>query len=152
MTVGARAHSRGRLGAVPENAPALDGLPIQEVAAFRTALRRFERRTELAVKEAGLTPRRYLLLLLVAARPKDDPATVSSLSNDMEMPQSTVTDLVARAVEGGLLERREASADGRVTHLSVTELGGERLAVAMERLASERVELRRRLSDLTRMI
>jgi DNA-binding MarR family transcriptional regulator len=123
-----------------------------DVARFRAALRRFERRTDVAARRCGLTPRRYLLLLLVAARPADDPATVSTLVEDMEMPQSTVTDLVARAVENGLLERRPASADGRVTHLCLTAEGDTRLACAVDNLRSERAELRRTLVRLSKLI
>ena len=123
-----------------------------EVARFRVALRRFERKTDTAAGECGLTPRRYLLLLLIAARPPDDPATVSTLTEDLAMAQSTVTDLVARAVDSGLLERRPATADGRVSHLCLTPEGDRRLACAVENLRTERAALRRTLVELSRLI
>jgi DNA-binding MarR family transcriptional regulator len=124
---------------------------LEDVARFRIALRHFERRTAQAVKRCGLTPQRYLLLLVVATT--DDPggATVTTLVRDLEMPQTTVTDLVARASDIGLLER-SAGRDGRVTHLAVTAEGMGRLADAVDALRAERSQLRRTLVELSNLL
>lgn len=123
-----------------------------EIASFRVALRRFERASDRAAKQCGLTPRRYLMLLLIAARPVDDPATVSTLTRDMALAQSSVTDLVARAVDGGLIVRSTDEADGRVSHLRLTPEAERRLGCAVDRLSDERAELRERLVHLSQMI
>ena len=38
---------------------------VVQVAEFRTALRQFLRRSERVARQAGLTPQRYLLLLMI---------------------------------------------------------------------------------------
>lgn len=124
---------------------------LAEVARFRIALRHFEHRTAQAVKRCGLTPQRYLLLLVVATTRERGGATVSSLARDLEMPQTTVTDLVARAVDTGLLDRRPGR-DGRVTHLGVTAEGRRRLLASVDALRSEREQLQRTLVELTHLI
>jgi len=113
------------------------------VAAFRTALRRFERETERAARASDLTPRWYLLLLLVKGSPDlDERSTVSELSQRLHLAQSTVTELVARAEAAGLLRRAQSAADGRVAHLSLTSEGERRLAKAFRSLGAERRALR----------
>jgi DNA-binding MarR family transcriptional regulator len=113
------------------------------VAAFRTALRRFDRQSERAARESGLTPRWYLLLLLVKGSPDlDERSTVSELSQRLYLAQSTVTELVARAEAAGLLRREQSTADGRVAHLSLTDEGERRFAHAFRSLAAERRALR----------
>jgi DNA-binding MarR family transcriptional regulator len=132
--------------------PPLELGTLQDVAAFRVALWQFEQETRDAVRRAGLTPRWYLLLLLIGARPADDPATVSTLSDDLAMPQSSVTDLVSRVVVNGLADRRASDADGRVAHLRLTAEGTRRLAQAVDSLRSDRAALRRQLIALSRLV
>jgi DNA-binding MarR family transcriptional regulator len=128
--------------------------PLDEyvrVAEFRAALRRFLRRTERIARDSGLTPQRYLLLLVVETTRERGGATVSSIARDLEMPQTTVTDLVARAVDIGLLDRT-AGADGRVSHIRATAEGRRRLLDAVDALRAERSQLRQTLVELTNLI
>jgi len=77
-----------------------------EVAAFRSALRSFLRQAEQAARSNGLTPQRHLLLLMVKGAPDgSEQATVSSLADRLQLAQSTVTELVARAEESGFIPR-----------------------------------------------
>ena len=142
--------SGDELGAVPDS-PRIARAQLADVARFRLALRHFERRTAQAVKQCGLTPQRYLLLLVVATTGERGGATVSSLSRDLEMPQTTVTELVARAVDTGLLDRT-GGADGRVSHIGVTAEGRRRLLAAVDALRAERSQLRQTLVELTNLI
>jgi DNA-binding MarR family transcriptional regulator len=120
------------------------------VAAFRTALRRFDRQSERAARASGLTPRWYLVLLLVKGSPDlDERSTVSELSERLHLAQSTVTELVARAEEAGLLRRDASPRDGRVAHISLTAEGESRLARAFRTLAAERRALREAIGRLT---
>src|SRR5579871_2245563 len=65
----------------------------QRVAEFRAGLRRFDARTDQAAKDAGLTPQRYLLLVMIKGAPDgSQSATVSELADRLEMPQTTVSD------------------------------------------------------------
>src|SRR5436190_20950973 len=88
------------------------------VAEFRAALRAFLRRTERIARQSGLTPQRYLLLLMVKGAPDGaERSTVTELAERMQLAQSTVTELVSRAEEAGLIGREQSRDDARVAHL-----------------------------------
>lgn len=116
---------------------------IVAVAEFRASLRRFLRRTEKIARQCGLTPQRYLLLLMVQGAPDGTGrSTVTELAERMQLAQSTVTELVSRAEEAGLLEREQSQTDARVAHLRLSEEGERRLSDAFTNLATERSTLR----------
>ena len=99
------------------------------VAEFRAALRGFMRTSERNARAAGLTPQRYLLLLMIKGAPGgSEQSTVTELAERLQLAQSTVTELVSRAEEIGLVERERSSDDGRIAHLRLTEEGDRRLA------------------------
>jgi DNA-binding MarR family transcriptional regulator len=121
----------------------LDTNAVIHVAAFRAALRAFLRESELAAQASGLTPQRHLLLLMIKGAPDgSEEATVTDLVERLGVAQSTVTELVARAVEAGLVERSASHDDGRVAHLRLTADGERRLASSFTRLDVERQRLR----------
>jgi len=112
-------------------------------AEFRSALRRFLRRSERVARASGLTPQRYLLLLMIKGAPDgSEQSTVTELAERLQLAQSTVTELVSRAEEVGLVEREQSSADGRVAHLRLTAEGERRLARSFATMAAEREQLR----------
>jgi DNA-binding MarR family transcriptional regulator len=76
-------------------------------------------------------------------------STVTELAERLQLAQSTVTELVGRAEEAGLLRREPSGLDGRVAHVRLTEDGERRLAEAFTRLESEREELRQALARLS---
>lgn len=120
------------------------------VAEFRSALRRFLRRAEKVARAAGLTPQRYLLLLMVKGAPDgSERSTVTELAERLQLAQSTVTELVDRSAEAGLLRREPSGDDGRVAHVRLTEEGQRRLAKAFSELESEREQLRGALEQLS---
>src|SRR5207253_2854006 len=97
-------------------------------AEFRSALRRFMRRSERVARASGLTPQRYLLLLMIKGAPDGSgQSTVTELAVRLQLAQSTVTELVGRAEDAGLVERRQSSDDARVAHLRLTPEGERRL-------------------------
>jgi DNA-binding MarR family transcriptional regulator len=113
------------------------------VAEFRAILRQFLRRTERIARKSGLTPQRYLLLLMVKGAPDGaEQSTVTELAERLQLAQSTVTELVSRAEESGLLEREQSHTDARVAHLRLTEEGERRLTLAFTGLSTERSNLR----------
>src|SRR6058998_2604160 len=88
------------------------------VADFRAALRRFLRRSERIARQSGLTPQRYLLLLMVKGAPEGrEQSTVTELADRLQLAQSTVTELVSRAEDAGLITREQSQSDARVAHL-----------------------------------
>jgi DNA-binding MarR family transcriptional regulator len=109
------------------------------VAEFRAALRQFLRITERNARGAGLTPQRYLLLLMIKGAPDhSERSTVTELSERLQLAQSTVTELVRRAEEIGLIARERSAADGRIAHLRLTPEGERRLAQSFTSNDSER--------------
>jgi DNA-binding MarR family transcriptional regulator len=116
---------------------------VARVAEFRAALRRFLCTAERNARAAGLTPQRYLLLLMIkGAADHSQKSTVTELSDRLQLAQSTVTELVRRAEETGLVERQRSAADGRIAHLRLTEEGERRLAHSFTSNESERRALR----------
>jgi DNA-binding MarR family transcriptional regulator len=125
---------------VADDRPAVDD--VVNVAEFRSALRRFLRRSERIARQSGLTPQRHLLLLMIKGSPDgSEQSTVTDLADRLQLAQSTVTELVRRAEEAGLIEREQSSADGRVAHLRLTREGEHRLARSFTSHATERREL-----------
>jgi DNA-binding MarR family transcriptional regulator len=121
--------------------------PYSAAASFRSSLRRFLRRSEDVARGAGITPNQYVLLLQVAGA-EDGSRTVTQLVEQLQLTQSAVTELVQRAEQAGLLERRPSQTDGRVYHLSLTEVGRARLDEVHSALGPERAELRRLIDAL----
>ena len=120
-------------------APALDLADVVIVAEFRSALRKFMRRTELVADSCGLTPQRYLLLLMIKGAPDGSGrSTVTELAEHLQLAQSTVTELVTRSVDAGLIARESSASDGRVTYLRLTDEGERRLACSFTGLLAER--------------
>ena len=127
----------------------LDTAEAMRIAAFRAVIRSFLRTSEELARSAGLTPRWHLLLLLIKGAPDGtEQSTVTDLAERLQLAQSTVTELVGRAEQAGLLERERSEKDLRVAHLRLTAEGERRLARSVRGLEEERHELRRRLDAL----
>jgi DNA-binding MarR family transcriptional regulator len=123
--------------------PSLSPDDVSRVAEFRAALRAFMRKSEQNARKSGLTPQRYQLLLMIKGAPEGrEQSTVTELSERLQLAQSTVTELVRRAEEVGLIERAQSIDDGRVAHLKLTREGERRLAKAFTSNEQERRELR----------
>src|SRR5256884_8422575 len=119
------------------------------VAEFRAGLRQFLRRSERVARQAGLTPQRYLLLLMIKGAPDgSEQSTVTELAERLQLAQSTVTELVRRAEETGLVEREQSASDGRVAHLRLTPEGDRRLTKAFTSNEQERQELRAAIAHI----
>jgi DNA-binding MarR family transcriptional regulator len=120
-----------------------------QVANFRAALRAFLRKAERNARMSGLTPQRYLLLLMIKGAPNGrESSTVTELAERLQLAQSTVTELVSRAEEIGLIEREQSDSDGRVTNLRLTDEGERRLMKAFTTNEQERQELRAAIAHL----
>ncbi len=115
---------------------------VVHVAEFRAALRAFLRKSERIARDSGLTPQRHLLLLMIKGAPDGTGrSTVTDLAERLQLAQSTVTELVRRAEEAGLVERERSTSDGRVAFLSLTPEGDRRLVRAFTNLDDERQQL-----------
>lgn len=122
---------------------------LARAAAFRTELRRFLRRTDAVTAQAGLTSQRYDLLLMVkAAADAGAEVRVTDLCRSLQLKQTAVTELVKRAVDAGLVERRRSSDDGRASLLRLTNEGENRLRTAFDELRQDREALTQAFAEL----
>jgi DNA-binding MarR family transcriptional regulator len=69
-------------------------------------------------------------------------STVTELAERLQLAQSTVTELVRRAEETGLVERTPSRTDARVAYLNLTAEGERRLTESLTGLEMERQQLR----------
>jgi DNA-binding MarR family transcriptional regulator len=130
-------------------ADALSAAEAVPVAEFRAALRGFLRTSERNARAAGLTPQRYLLLLMIKGAPdRSEQSTVTELAERLQLAQSTVTELVSRAEEIGLVERERSSDDGRIAILRLAPEGERRLAQVFTSNERERQALSRAFEHL----
>ena len=135
------------------NAPAerpLTDREYQSLAQFRAELRRFLSFSEAAARAEGLTPAQHQLLL--AVRGSDAEGLTPSLidiAEHLQLKLHSAGELVNRATEQGLVERRADPADARRVLVAATATGTELL----ERLSVlHRRELRRFRTDMSRLL
>jgi DNA-binding MarR family transcriptional regulator len=129
----------------PAPAPvALD--EVLRAAEFRRLLRRFLAHGDVRVRRAGLTPQRYLLLLAIKGAPdRSETRSIGQLTDDLQLAQSSVTELVDRAETAGLVVRSAGDADARTVLVRLRPAGEERLAAALLAIRAEREQLLARL-------
>jgi len=122
-------------------------VPLQRViriAAFRSQLRSFLRHSERRSLSLGLTPQRFLLLLMIDGSPDGSRrASFTDLAARLQVERNTVTELCARAEEAGLIAREASELDRRVVYLRLTD-EGDRL---LQRALAETDAVRRELLD-----
>ncbi len=97
-----------------------------ELLAAVSAIRRIARRqARLAWPDDPLPAAQGELLRLAAARPG---LSVADAAHELRLAPNTVSTLVGRLAEAGLLERTRAVSDGRSVRLSVTGQATRRIA------------------------
>jgi DNA-binding MarR family transcriptional regulator len=102
---------------------------IMLLADFRASLRAFLSDSERVARDWGLTPQRYLLLLLIkGAGDGSERIRFTDLADRLKLSRNTTTELVGRAEALGLVRRQADSDDKRVVYLCLTEEGERRLA------------------------
>lgn len=124
---------------------------IANLADFRAALRLFQRRSEQIARRWGLTPQRYLLLLMIGgASDRAQRLNLTQLAERLQLSRNSVTELAKRAEDAGLLERETDADDQRLVYLRLTREGERRLRGAVLEGQGYREELGRSFSALGR--
>jgi len=96
---------------------------FEALAEFRYQMRRFQRFSELAARDAGLTPQQYLLMLQVKGMPGRDFALVGELAERLQMQHHGAVALVTRCESQGLVEKRPDEQDRRQVQVHLTAQG-----------------------------
>ena len=111
------------------------------MADFYAALRTFLRCSEEASRRCRLTPQRFLLLLMIKGAPdRSERLSFREVAERLKLSRNSVTGLVARGEQAGLIRRERSATDRRVIHLRLTPEGERRL---LEALAASDQDLRR---------
>lgn len=99
------------------------------------ALRQIQRRTELASKklaaQVGLTPSQLLVMQILAERGETSAGEISELT---QLKHATITSLVDKLEERGLVQRRRCEEDRRKVWLTLLSAGQETLTSAPDLL------------------
>jgi DNA-binding MarR family transcriptional regulator len=103
------------------------------LAAFRLALRTFLHFSEEAAAQVGLTGQHYQALLILRARPPDQPFTINDLAQQLFLKHNSTVALVDRLEADGLLVRVPSSVDRRKVELRITARGSRVLGKLAER-------------------
>ena len=120
------------------------------MAAFRLALRQFHAVSDAITRRCRLTPRQYLLLLAIeAAGGPRGHLNVGQVVAALGLAQGTVTELLDRSEDAGLVRRVRPEDDRRVAQVRITREGHKRFSAAFRALGHER-DVLVRLADRLR--
>lgn len=110
------------------NGPTISKKEYEVLAAFRYRMRQFLRFSEEAARVHGMTPQQHQLLLSIKGFPGREYATITELTERLQLKHHSVVGIIDRSVLAGLVERRQSSEDKRVIEIRLTHHGETRLA------------------------
>jgi DNA-binding MarR family transcriptional regulator len=120
----------------------------EALSQFRHALRVFERFSEQAARDAGITPSQHQLLLAVRGHKGDAAPVVGELADVLQVRHHSVVELIDRADAVGLVQRSRDPVDQRRQQVVLTRSGQavlERLSTAhrdeLQRFRAEMVDV-----------
>lgn len=128
--------------------PELTQADYENLLAFRTSLRRLQHWSQDQARRAGLTPAQHQLLVAIKGHPGHGP-TISDLASYLMLRHHSTVELIDRAEDAGLVSRTRDDHDGRLTRISLTPLGEQRLA---ELVPAHLDELRQLAPILARLV
>lgn len=104
---------------MPQRQPGRNGFSV--LARVRRALRALNDAIERGARSAGVTVQQQAFVLAIAAA-GDGPVPLASLREELQMDQATASELLARLVSAGHVERG-AARDRRAAQISLTAKG-----------------------------
>jgi DNA-binding MarR family transcriptional regulator len=99
-----------------------------QLSEFRYQMRRFERFSEQAAQDEGITPLQYLLLLHIKGYPDRDWATVGEIAERLQAHHHGVVALVSRCEALDLVKRKASEIDRRQVEVHLLKTGEKILA------------------------
>ncbi|MFI7672253.1 MarR family winged helix-turn-helix transcriptional regulator [Actinophytocola sp. NPDC049390] len=106
----------------PEPEP-LTKQDFEALARFRFGIRRYLRFSEETVRQHGLTPQHYQLLLALKGFPGREWAVVSELAERLQLRHHSVVELINRAQKQDLVRRTPHPGDARSVRVELTDNG-----------------------------
>lgn len=112
------------------------------LVALRQITRAIDLHSRQLLKETGLTTSQLLILQTIGSQER---ATPTGIARDIHLSQATVTNVIARLENHGLVRRDKATGDRRSVEVSLTPAGVEKLQSAPEPLQAGFLENYRQL-------
>ncbi len=126
---------------------------IENLAAFRYAMRRFLRFSENAARKAGLSPQQYQLLLTIKGMPGREWAYVTEIAERLQISHHGAVALITRAQKQHLVHRTPGQEDRRTVQVTLADKGEELLgrlsALHQQELGQLSNQLREQLEAIT---
>jgi DNA-binding MarR family transcriptional regulator len=116
------------------------------LSEFRFRLTRFQRFSQAAALDAGISSLQYLLLLHLRGFHRREWATVGELANRLDASHQGTVALVKRCESKGLLIKRRSAVDGRRVEIHLTSRARKLVA----RVASRHLDELERLAEVSR--
>jgi DNA-binding MarR family transcriptional regulator len=101
---------------------------FEELARVRFAIRSYLRFSDETVRQQGLTPQHYQLLLALKGFPGREWASVGELAERLQLRHHSTVELVNRAQDHALVRREADPDDGRTVRVLLTAEGQRMLA------------------------
>ena len=117
----------------------LDLQDLQALSDFRYNIRRFLRASEVILRQQGLKPQQYQMMLHLKAMPDGVPRTVGQVAERLQLQHHSTVELADRLCARGFVRRKRAGEDRRHVLLELTPKGEKLL---MQMAAMHRDELR----------
>lgn len=117
---------------------------FEALARFRFGIRRYLRFSELTVREHGVAPQQYQLLLGLKGFPGREWATVSDMAERLQLRHHTVVELVNRAQAEDLVRRTSDPDDARAVRVVLTPRGEQ----VLDRLSALHWDELRRMDEV----
>lgn len=109
----------------------------QALAAFRSHLRRFLRKSEDAANEVGLQPQQYQVMLIIKGLEAEDvEPSITLIADRLHLRHHSVVGLIDRLEKKGLVMRQRTGQDQRQVIVRLTE-DGSRLIEKLSRFHQE---------------
>lgn len=108
----------------------LDEWPFYHLVRLTAA---YHQKMDASLKSMGLDVPRWRVLNILARRPH---ATVTEISVEAVSKMSTIAKIIQRMAVQGLVVTRASAEDARATEVLITDLGREKLDMALKRVGA----------------
>ncbi|MDB6168303.1 MAG: MarR family transcriptional regulator [Verrucomicrobia bacterium] len=129
--------------------PRLSQSHYELLAAWRHALRRFQRFSQEKARETGLTPQQHQALLAIKGFPGRDPASIGEIAERLQLRHHSAVGLIDRLAKRQLLRRVPSKADRRRIEVKITPKGEKMIS---QLSAAHLAELRHVSPELRRLL
>jgi DNA-binding MarR family transcriptional regulator len=124
----------------------------QDIARFRRSLRAYVKPADQVARRVGMTPAQYGLLVSIRGAAEAVAPSISWLAEELQIQPHSVTGLVQRAEDAGLVATYVDREDGRVRGVGLTDEGRRTLSRLFELHSDELDDARRQLLDDLRRV